>query len=67
MAINKTITVDYQYQNNSIAPTTTSFTGEPVVTNGALVVGHNVRNPGVFSPGTPREGTSSNYTNDANA
>jgi len=65
MATSKTLTCDYQYSSNATSPTATSFTTEPVVSNGNLVVGHNLRNPGVFSPGTPREYTSSNPFNDS--
>ena len=54
----KSITVAMQFQNNATSPTSVSIVTTPVVTNGVLVPGHNMTNPGVFTAGTAREGTS---------
>ncbi len=66
MAISKSITVTQQYQNNASSPTTVSFSAEPIVENGALIPPYQATRPGVFTAGTPREGTSSNPNNDGN-
>lgn len=55
----------YQFQNNAASPTATTFTVQSVVENNQLVVGFNRTNPGVFTAGTPIEGTASNPRNDA--
>lgn len=60
MALNKTITVTRQLQNNQSPEVAVSFTAEAVVTDGVLTAGHKVLNPGVFTAGTPKEGTSPN-------
>lgn len=66
MATSKTQTVNYQNQNNALAPTSVSFTGEPIVMDGQIRISYNVFNPGVFTSGTATEGSSSNPTNDSN-
>lgn len=65
MAISKNITYTYQFQNNSTSPTSVNFDGDPIVQDGRLVYDPRTVNPGVFSPGTPREGSASNPDNDA--
>lgn len=67
MAISKTITYTYQYQNNATSPTAVTIVGDPIVQDGQLVADPRVINPGVFSAGTPREGTASNPDNDTDA
>ncbi len=67
MAISQTITVTQQYSNNATSPSAVSFTAEPVVQDGRLIQGFRITNPGIFSPGTPREYSSSNPQNDSNA
>lgn len=58
MALSKNFTTTMQNQNNATSPVAISFTVTPVVTNGVLVAGHRITNPGVFTAGTPVEGTS---------
>lgn len=60
MAITKTITVLMQTQNNAKAPVVVNFIAEADVANGRLTAGHEVSNPGVYTAGTPQEGTSVN-------
>lgn len=60
MALNKTTNVPWQNQNNATAPVTTNFTAEAVVSGNTLTAGHKVYMPGVFTAGTPVEGTSTN-------
>lgn len=67
MATSKTQTVTMQYQNNATSPTSVSFTAEPIVNGGVLGFDHHVIRPGVFTAGTPVEGSSSNPQNDSNA
>ncbi len=66
MAIGKSITVTQQYQNNATSPTTVSFPAEPIVSDSALIPPYQATNPGVFTAGTAREGSSSNPNNDGN-
>lgn len=66
MAISKTITVQMQYQNNANSPVAVNYVVHPVVSGSNLTVGtRNVR-PGVFTAGTPAEGTPSNPNNNGN-
>ena len=67
MAISKSFTMAQQYVANATAPTSATFTCEPVVENGQLVPGDQRIRPGVFTAGTPSEGTSSNPNRDSNA
>lgn len=60
MAVKKTITVAFQYQNNANSPVAVSFIAQPTVSGSQLNQGTNVSRPGVFTAGTPQEGTSSN-------
>lgn len=60
MALNKTITQLRQLQNNTPPEVAVSFTVEAVVTDGILTPGHKNLNPGVFTAGTVKEGTSTN-------
>lgn len=57
MAQSKTITQSYQYQNNANSPVAVSNVIEPIVADNTLVVSYKDINPGVFTAGTPREGT----------
>ena len=66
MALTKTITVSYQFKNNATAPSSVSFSAEPVVSGSNLVVGHINENPGVFTAGTPSQSYSTNV-NDSNS
>ncbi len=67
MAISKSLSMTHQYVNNASSPTAATFTVEPVVVDGALVVGFNRTRPGVFTAGTAPEATASNPNNDSNA
>lgn len=57
MAVQKTITVQYQYQNNANSPVATSFTASPQVSGSNLIVRIHNERPGVFTAGTPAEST----------
>jgi hypothetical protein len=54
------VTVLMQNQNNAAAPTSVNFTAEAYVSNNRLIDGNRTNNPGVFTAGTPAEGTSVN-------
>lgn len=60
MALTKTISQTMQNQNNAAAPVAVTQTVEAIVSDGVLVVSFKDLNPGVFTAGTPREGTSTN-------
>lgn len=49
-----------QNQLNNNTATGVSFTAEPEVRDGQLVVGHHNDRPGVFTAGTPAEGYTTN-------
>lgn len=66
MAKSKTITVNYQFQNNATSPVNPNFTANPVVTGSLLTIGTHNSRPGVFTAGTTVEGTASNPNNDGN-
>ena len=68
MAINKQVAASASYVNSVTAiatPSTalsTTAAVEAVVMDGQLVPGHRVTRPGVFTAGTPVEGTQINYS-----
>lgn len=67
MALEQTATATQQYAAGATSPSTVSVTVQPVVVNGTLAIDPRFIQPGVFSPGTPREGTASNPQNDSNS
>ncbi len=54
--------------NNPVAPVASYTTGSsrPVVMDGRLIEPRQITKPGVFTAGTPKEGTTSNPNNDGN-
>lgn len=60
MAINQTITQSRQIQNNTLPEVAVTQTVEAFVENNVLTPGYRNLNPGVFTAGTTREGTSTN-------
>jgi len=67
MALNKSITTALQFQNNATAPTAISFSEQPIVSDGKLVVNYRTTNPGVFTAGTAAEGNGANMNQDSNS
>lgn len=68
MATTKTTVASASYITTN-ASTTVTYTPavEADVVSGVLVPNAHIINPGVFTAGTPREGTTSNPSNDVNA
>lgn len=67
MATTKTYTNTQQYAAGATSPSAVSFTAEQTVLNGVLSADPKVVQPGVFTAGTPVEGSASNPSNDVNA
>lgn len=67
MAQSKSLTATMQYSNNASSPTSVSFSVEPEVSGGSLVMGHRIERPGVFTSGTPTEGYTTNTRESSNS
>lgn len=67
MALSKTLTMTRQLQNNTPPEVSATFVTVPIVQDGVLVPDYRTANPGVFTAGTPREGTSPNSVNQSNS
>ena len=67
MALVKTTTASSGY---IVSPNTTTtaptFVSEPIVSDGRLVDSYKITKPGVFTAGTPVEGSASNPNEDSN-
>lgn len=67
MALSKTISVVSQINKNATSPSAVSFTSEPIVSDGRLVVNYRNDNPGIFTAGTAPEGYGANFIQDSNS